>query len=269
MSKLDQVLDEIRSGRPYWVFLDYDGTLHEFAPTPEEITPDPELIALLERLARAHDRLRIVILSGRPLEQVRQLAPVRGILVAGTYGIEYLDFQGRLVNLRDPGPLRPALDELLPGWQSLIDGKPGFFLEDKGWSLALHAKGASRREARTVLDEARELAQSAIAQGPYRLVGDDRFLEISPITAEKAHAVTTLLGLFPSANAGILYIGDDARDEGAFPVVQARGGVAVCVCPPGRRTQAQARLASVADVRAWLGKLAEVVGQGVDSDRNV
>ena len=137
--------------------------------------------------------------------------------MAGTYGIEYVDFDGNLINLRDLGPLRPPLDALLPQWQALIEGKRGFFLEDKGWSLAMHAKNASERDAAQVLKEARQLAQSAISQGPYRLKGDRLFLEISPISAGKAHAVTSLLGLFPSPNAGVLYFGDDQRDEEAFP----------------------------------------------------
>ena len=70
-----------------WLFLDYDGTLADFAPTPEHVNPDPELVDLIERLAR-HPRFRVAVVSGRRLSHVQKLVPVPGVLLAGTYGIE-------------------------------------------------------------------------------------------------------------------------------------------------------------------------------------
>jgi trehalose 6-phosphate phosphatase len=70
-----------------WLFLDYDGTLAEFAPTPEHVDPDPDLIELLNRLA-GQARLRIAVISGRRLSHVQSLVPVPGVLLAGTYGVE-------------------------------------------------------------------------------------------------------------------------------------------------------------------------------------
>ena len=69
------------------LFLDYDGTLAEFAPTPDIIEPDPELADLVTRVA-AHPRILASVVSGRRLEHVEELLPVPGILKAGTYGVE-------------------------------------------------------------------------------------------------------------------------------------------------------------------------------------
>ncbi len=49
-----------------WLFLDYDGTLVEFARTPDIITPNPKVIDLLKRLADKN-RIRLAIVSGRRL----------------------------------------------------------------------------------------------------------------------------------------------------------------------------------------------------------
>ena len=49
-----------------WLFLDYDGTLADFAPTPEHVDPDPQLVDLLSRLAQ-HPGLRVAVVSGRRL----------------------------------------------------------------------------------------------------------------------------------------------------------------------------------------------------------
>ena len=60
-----------------WLFLDYDGTLADFAPTPDHVLPDPELVDLLATLAR-HPRIRIAVVSGRRLSHVQKLVPVPG-----------------------------------------------------------------------------------------------------------------------------------------------------------------------------------------------
>ncbi|MGD9048934.1 MAG: trehalose-phosphatase, partial [Anaerolineae bacterium] len=55
-----------------WLFLDYDGTLADFAPTPEHVLPDPALIALLGELVR-QPWLRVAVVSGRRLGHVQKL----------------------------------------------------------------------------------------------------------------------------------------------------------------------------------------------------
>ncbi len=57
------------------LFLDYDGTLADFAPTPDDIFPDPDLAALIDQLA-ALPRTEVAIISGRRLSHVQALVPV-------------------------------------------------------------------------------------------------------------------------------------------------------------------------------------------------
>lgn len=47
-----------------WLFLDYDGTLADFAPTPEHVNPDPDVVELLRSLSQ-DPRLRVAVVSGR------------------------------------------------------------------------------------------------------------------------------------------------------------------------------------------------------------
>ena len=55
-----------------WLFLDYDGTLANFAATPAQIEPDLRITQLLERLSR-DARKRLAIISGRKLDDIRAL----------------------------------------------------------------------------------------------------------------------------------------------------------------------------------------------------
>jgi trehalose 6-phosphate phosphatase len=239
------------------LFLDYDGTLADFAPTPEHVLPDPELIALLDRLA-GQPRLRLAIVSGRRLSHIQRLVPVPGVLLAGTYGIELQTPEGQRIDRLDYDRVRPTLAALKPQWAALISGRQGYFLEDKDWALALHARFAEEDESRRVLEDARGLARAALsasAPGLFRLLGGHKFLEAGPQLAHKGLTVAHLLDEHPWPGAVPLYLGDDDKDEEAFGVIHARGGIAVMVAAEPRPSEADLRLASPQAVRRWLEAL--------------
>jgi trehalose 6-phosphate phosphatase len=251
------VQERLAQAERFWLFLDYDGTLADFAPTPEYVNPDPEIVGLFERLAR-HPRFRVAVVSGRRLSHVRELVPVPGVLLAGTYGVELLTAGGARIDRLDHESLRPTLDALKPDWADLIAGRQGFFLEDKGWALALHARYAAEDEAGRVLSGARRLAYTAADRaGPesFRLLGGHKFLEIGPRLANKGLTVAYLLDAFPWPRALPIYLGDDDKDEEAFGVVRSRRGIAVVVAANPRQTEAHLRLQSPQDARRWLEML--------------
>jgi trehalose 6-phosphate phosphatase len=237
-----------------WLFLDYDGTLARFAPTPEHVNPDPELVSLIKRLAM-HPRFRVAVVSGRRLSHVQKLVPVPGVLLAGTYGIELQTARGERIDRLDYESIRPTLDFLKPHWAGLVAGRQGFFLEDKGWALALHARYAADDETEHALAGARRLADEAIYSADpelFRLLGGHKFLELGPRLADKGLTVAYLLDAYPWPGAVPLYMGDDDKDEEAFGVIKARGGIAVVVAAEPRETEAEMRLESPQAARRWL-----------------
>ena len=237
-----------------WLFLDYDGTLADFAPTPEHVNPDPDVVELLRSLSQ-DPRLRVAVVSGRRLSHVRSLLPVPGLLLAGTYGIELQTPEGEQINRTAYENIRPALDVLKPHWEHLIAGREGFFLEDKGWALALHARFADEHEAEQILDVGRQMAREAAGSGPYRLLGGHKFLEIGPTLANKGCTVEYLLGHYPWPGALPVYLGDDDKDEEAFGAIKAQGGIAILVASEPRKTKANYRLESPQAARRWLRTL--------------
>lgn len=234
-----------------YLFLDYDGTLADFAPTPEHVEPDPEVVGLLTALA-GQPRIDVAVVSGRKLAHVRKLLPVEGVLLGGTYGIELLMPDGGRIDRLEHGEIRPVLDKIKPQWERLVEGREGFFLEDKEWALALHARFAARGDAETVLDSARRAAAGFASSGRFRLLEGHRFLEIGPTLAHKGRTVEYLLERSPHPGALPVYVGDDDRDEEAFGVIKERGGVAVVVAREPRDTKADLRLESPAEARSWL-----------------
>ena len=70
------------------LFLDFDGSLVDFALTPDRIVVRPETIALLENVSRRlHGALAII--SGRKIADIdRHLARLR-LPVSGVHGLEF------------------------------------------------------------------------------------------------------------------------------------------------------------------------------------
>jgi len=241
-----------------WLFLDYDGTLADFAATPDEILPDDELISLISALAEQPD-IRVAIISGRRLAHINALLPVPGILMAGSYGLEIQTANGETVHAAEFGLVRPLLDRLKQLWTHLLDGRSGFYLEDKGWTLAIHGKDAAEEEAAVVLHEARQQAQALLEQEKgdlFHLHGGHRFLECRPGSTDKKRTFEHLLGTNPIHKDTLpVYLGDDDKDEVAFEAIQAHEGIAVAVGERLRDSSADCYLASPQAVRQWLRDL--------------
>jgi trehalose-phosphatase len=240
-----------------WLFLDYDGTLVDFAPTPETINPAPQINALLTRLV-SKPAVRVSILSGRRLRDIQSLIPVSGLYLAGTYGIELLTPEGELIQRVKLETIRPFLEMVKPRWAEIIKGETGFYIEDKDWALALHAKFSEDSVAERVLALAREVVKQELAEEQIRILGGHKFLEIAPPLAHKGKSVSYLLQHYPLPKALLVYIGDDDKDEEAFDVIQANQGLAIRVMnetQPAQPTRANYTLSSPAEVNTWLEKL--------------
>lgn len=258
MSCPESITKRIKESKRLWLFLDYDGTLAEFAPTPEHVHPDQQVIALLSRLVKS-PRMHLCMLSGRRLSQVKELIPVPGILLAGTYGIELFTSEGKSIDRLDYQTIRPILETIKPIWQGLIGDLHGFYLEDKGWSLALHARFADESEAEKVLEAAKLSASKDINTGDFRLLGGHKFMEVGPQIADKGQTVDYILDHYNWQGALPIYIGDDDKDERAFGVIHRHGGIAVLVAAQPRESQADCRLESTQNVRTWLEKLPQLI----------
>lgn len=250
-------LIRIQEAEDLRLFLDYDGTLASFAPTPDEVYPDQELIALLVRLRDA-PHIEPAIISGRRLGHIKKLVPVEGILLAGTYGIELVTMDGDQVQRVDHGKIRPFLEKIKPEWIRLIKSRAGFYLEDKDWSLALHAKDAEDQLAEEILEQARSfLPSSQLFLDEFRVLGGQKFLEVAPIQANKGLTIEWLLAEKPLDGALPVYIGDDDKDEEAFAHILKFGGVAIKVSKVEVESKAQLRIVDPAAVRAYLSSLSE------------
>ena len=231
------------------LFLDLDGTLIEFAETPDGVHVPPTLPAQLDALAQSLDHA-LAIVSGRGLATVDHLLSPLQLPTAGLHGLERRDADGQIHRF---APNQRALDQARRELARFVVSHPRCLLEDKGGSLALHW----RRDPDSAA-AARSAMQAALAE-----TGDDSFhlqtghmvVELKSNAADKGAAIGAFLTEAPFDGRVPVFVGDDDTDEHGFRVVRERGGLGIRVGQPRPDTAAQHQLADPAAVHAWLRDL--------------
>ena len=229
---------------PIALFLDFDGTLVEIAPRPDQVRVDPGLVPALEAL-RTRLGGALAIVTGRPVAVIDDfLAPAR-FDVAGLHGVERR-VDGRLAGGGAAG--HPELRARMPRLQAMVADLDAVLIEDKGASVAVHWRLATPADAERA--EAAVTAVAAELAGGYRLQLGKAVGEIVPASATKAHAIRAFLEHAPYAGRRAVFLGDDRTDEIAFASVAEAGGLGIRVGPG--ETAAARRLPDPEAVRALL-----------------
>jgi trehalose 6-phosphate phosphatase len=222
-------------GRRGALFLDFDGTLVEIAPTPDAIAVPPSLPGLLEALSGLTGGAT-ALLSGRTLEALDGfLAPAR-VAAAGEHGA---------VLRRSPAspPERHAGPEVPPAWiaaaEVLAASHPGALLERKPAGFTLHARACP--EALPGFAEA--LGAMVAEDDRFALLPAHMAVEIRPASADKGRALEALMAAPPFAGRVPVFVGDDVTDEDAIAAARRLGGAGFRVAEA---------FGDPAGVRAWL-----------------
>ena len=227
------------------VFLDYDGTLVEIAPTPEEARADPELLLLLQLLQERLDGA-LAIVTGRPVGDIDALLHPLRLTVAALHGLAVRRRDGSTM----VAPVATALlDPVRDAFSAFAADHSGTRVEDKGLSVALHFRGAAG-----AADAADRLAQALAeaSEGALRLQRGKMVVELLPAGTDKGTGIAGLMDTVPFAGRRPVFVGDDVTDEAGFAAVNRLGGMSVKVGDGS--TAAARRLPDVAAVRAWLGQ---------------
>ncbi|MEA9556779.1 trehalose-phosphatase [Xanthomonas nasturtii] len=226
------------------LFLDVDGTLIDFADSPEAVRLLPEvreaIVQLSERLKGA-----IALVSGRPLAQLDALFAPLLLPAAGLHGHELRsDVAARAAMPQDTSAFLHGLHQRAA---ALTHKHAGVLVEDKGVSVALHWR-AQPDAGPDVL----AFAQDEIAQlSGYRLQPGDHVVEFVPEGSNKGLAVEQLMQTAAFAGRTPVFVGDDLTDEFGFEAANRLGGWSILV---GDRAQTSARFRvdGTAAVHAWL-----------------
>ena len=231
------------------ILLDVDGTILDFASTPQEVWVPPSLRRDIGRLSeRTGGALALV--SGRSVRDLDCLFSPLRLPAIGGHGAEFRPHPDGELAPRRIVPLDAALKRR---FAALAELGPGIVIEDKSYSIALHYRLAPGLEAPIKAAVARIQAENTAA--PIEVLPGKSVLEIKQIGFNKGSGVRELMRYPPFRDRHPIFVGDDVTDESVFDVMGEFDGLAFSV---GRKVAGVAgHFAEPDAVRGWLQRIAD------------
>ena len=246
---VEEISPKVSSGRPLALLADFDGTLAGFADTPDAVALPSEIRAALARIAGV-PRVKIGIVSGRSLSDIRLRVGLDDIAYAGNHGLQIAG-PGWAWTHPEADQARDVVGACCRRLERRLRGIPGAWVEDKGLTAAVHYRRTPHRLEETVRiavhEEIARAPSGALVVRPGKHV-----LDIRPdVSWDKGAAVRWMLsrwfGETWPPSACVVYAGDDKTDEDVFEALPDPA-VTVKVGPHTSPTAACYHLDSVEDV---------------------
>jgi len=249
------ILQRVTHSHRIALLLDFDGTISEIVPRPEDAEIAPQIRPTLMALASRRD-FNVAVVSGRALADVRARTGIENVIYVGNHGLE---IEAGSTRFREPHAesLRRELRSLSLQLKLALAETDGLELEDKGLTLSVHY----RRVPDQLHHWVRAVTNGAAARSrSFQCREGNMVLEIKPqINWNKAYAAKWILREVLPSSALAIYIGGDVTDEDAFAALPE--GITIRVGEPGD-SRAQYHLPDVAAVGQFLQWLTQAKSHG-------
>ena len=192
------------------IFSDIDGTISSIAKTPDSASVDE---STRDALARVSAFFRVAIVSGRPLDEAKEMVGLDDLIYIANHGLEtFIDGELTVIESKDD---RDVIEDAIARLRTSGKLGEGMTYEDKGLSLAIHYRltidtDLSKRFLRELLTPLANEHDMTLIMG--RMVA-----ELKSKKSNKGVAVLNTIERLGLRNA--IYIGDDVTDVDAFRTI--------------------------------------------------
>ncbi|MBS1103737.1 trehalose-phosphatase [Gluconobacter sp. Dm-62] len=227
------------------LLLDFDGTLVDIAPSPEDVRV-PE--GLADDLLRLRDMLggALAIVTGRPIAQIDHFLPGVPYAVAGEHGVSVRLSPGEDVRNRTL-PMVP--EDWITLGEDVATRHPGASVEHKKAGMVLHYRRAPEAESAF-----RELTSAwPVESQGFHLQDAQMAIELRPLGIDKGKALLELMAEPPFEGRLPLFAGDDVTDRDGVRAARQMGGEGWLIPDD---------FPDAATFRRWLHDLSEGRGWG-------
>jgi trehalose 6-phosphate phosphatase len=195
------------------IFTDIDGTISEIVPRPHEAEVDQEMRGILLEIQKRYKLLAFI--TGRSVENARNMVDIEDALYIGNHGMEYLKGNQVIID-----PEAAHYQSQIRNIEEVLKNKlnmNGLILENKRISLAVHYRLIKEQEKAkaTILKIINTLNLSPdLAVFPGR-----KIIEIKPTTGRnKGTIIREMVKKYGIKQ--LIYLGDDTTDQDAFKIIR-------------------------------------------------
>jgi trehalose 6-phosphate phosphatase len=215
--KISSILKTAKNG--IILFLDYDGTLVPIKRIPSLAVLPQDMFDLLDRLCRK-SKIRLVIVTGREHSDIKNLLPVRNIMIVSNHGFRISDKSIKWIH-PELKIILPSLKKIYGLLNIILKDISGILIENKKLTLSVHF----RNVANSLVPGIRKIINEIVQKFPDKLIltKGKKVIEVRPnIDWNKGKAVLKVLDLIQNNinKKSIIYIGDDKTDEDAFGILK-------------------------------------------------
>lgn len=254
LENLPEIEKRLTDKRPA-LFLDYDGTLTPIVRRPEMAVLSE---AMKETVKETAKKFFVGVISGRDLDDVRNLVGIPSLCYAGSHGFDISGPQGKHLEYQKGGDFLPQLKKAEQKITAQLESVPGAHVESKKFSFAVHFREVSP-DKEPLIEKA--VDETVAEFSGLRKSHGKKVFEIQPdLDWDKGKALLWLLEQFHLDRPDVLpiYIGDDITDEDAFKVLTVKG-IGIVVGKDGRASAARYRLKNSQEVRRFLQELGSLI----------
>lgn len=202
------------------LFLDFDGTLSPIVDDPMSAAISDDISAWLRSLSQKR-KIKIGIITGRSMQDVRKRVGLKNIIYAANHGMEVY-YKGHFI-LRKGSIYRRPLALITKRLMKELSVIPDIYIENKGLSVAVHLRRVKRNYHRKVKNLVKIIVESWLKKYGLQLTSGKMLMEVRPVFHwNKGKAV---LWIWRRLAPGYVpfYVGDDATDEDAFLALKPYG----------------------------------------------
>jgi len=243
-------------------FFDFDGTLAEIVPTPEEAGLKPITKFVIEELGK---KFPVGVISGRKLDEVRRLVGIKEIFYSGNHGVE---IEGPGLKFIEPNSAKSSyyitslgknLEKELASYRPRINSKK--------YSVSIHYRTVVPSMVKPLLAELDRIVSESFRSGKIEVFHGKKVVEIkAPVDWDKGDAIELILRNLVNVKRNLnkvvpVFFGDDTTDEYGFRKVNAMKGISVYVGKKHHGTAAKYRIESPAELVGELAKFLFELGK--------